>query len=243
MCYSAQIEADYRTFVCEFGAVVDMEAFTQLWLRDNNETRRPKTPGALDLSFLRPGDSNVAAIAAEIREWDKEEVAQLEIELTKQTDRLAAAKQRLATTLTKIAASEHRISGNKIEQIKRKIADLKRGNLEARDSRMFPGYYCPMLVSEGGKLVVRPMRYECRPGRSRCSMTKNISHVQRQTRQLGGLLEGWVRAHAQVATGRHLLRERGRRGRAESGGPVHPAQSGADAGGLLVVHWTAPKGQ
>lgn len=163
MCYSAQIEADYKKFVREFGAVVDLELFAQLWLRDNNKTRRPKTPRALDLSFLRPGDSSVAAIAAEIREWDNEEVAQLENELIKQTDRLATAELKLASKPTKTAANEQRISGNKIEQIKRKIADLKRANLEVRDSRMFPGYYCPVLVSEGGKLVVKPMRYQCRP--------------------------------------------------------------------------------
>jgi putative SOS response-associated peptidase YedK len=28
---------------------------------------------------------------------------------------------------------------------------------------MFPGYYCPVLVSEGGRVVVKPMRYQCRP--------------------------------------------------------------------------------
>ena len=163
MCYSAQIEADYKKFVREFGAVVDLEVFTQLWLRDNNKTRRPKTPRAMDLSFLRPGDSSVAVIAAEIREWDNEEVAQLETELAKQAERLATAEQKLATKPTKTAANEQRIAGNKIEQINRKVADLKRANLEARDSRMFPGYYCPVLVSEGGKLVVKPMRYQCRP--------------------------------------------------------------------------------
>jgi len=163
MCYSAQIEADYKKFQREFGAVIDIETFTRLWLRDNDKARRPKTPRALDLSFLWPGDSKVAAIAAEIREWDNEEVAQLKTELTKQTERLAAAEQKLATKPTKTAANEQRIAGNKIEQIKRRIADLKRANLEARDSRMFPGYYCPVLVSEGGKLVVKPMRYQCRP--------------------------------------------------------------------------------
>ncbi|WP_312914500.1 SOS response-associated peptidase family protein [Stenotrophomonas sp.] len=163
MCYSAQIEADYKKFQREFGAVVDIETFTRLWLRDNDKARRPKTPRALDLSFLRPGDSSVAAIAAEIREWDTEQVAQLETELTKQTERLAAAEQKLATKPTKTAANEQRIAGNKIEQINRKVADLKRANLLARDSRMFPGYYCPVLVSEGGQLVVKPMRYQCRP--------------------------------------------------------------------------------
>ncbi|MGE8280568.1 MAG: SOS response-associated peptidase family protein [Stenotrophomonas sp.] len=162
MCYSAQIEADYKKFQLEFGAVIDLPTFTDLWLR-NKDKPRPKTPRALDLSFLRPGDSKVAAIAAEIREWDTDEIAQLETELQKQTDRLAAAEQKLATKPTKTAANELRIAGNKIEQIKRRIGDLKRANLEARDSRMFPGHYCPVLVSEGGKLVLKPMRYQCRP--------------------------------------------------------------------------------
>jgi len=162
VCYSAQIEADYKKFQLEFGAVIDLPTFTDLWLRKMGKPR-PKTPRALDLSFLRPGDSKVAAIAAEIREWDTDEIAQLETELQKQTDRLAAAEQKLATKPTKTAANEQRIAGNKIEQIKRKVADLKRANLLARDSRMFPGYYCPVLVSENGKLVVKPMRYQCRP--------------------------------------------------------------------------------
>ena len=163
MCYSAQIEADYKQFVRNFGAIIDLQAFAELWLRDRGKEKRPKTPRALDLSFLRPGDSSVAAIAAEIREWDNEEVAQLETELAKQAERLAAAEAKLATKPTKTAANEQRIAGNKIEQIKRRIADLKRANLEARDSRMFPGYYCPVLVSEGGRVVVKPMRYQCRP--------------------------------------------------------------------------------
>lgn len=162
MCYSAQIEADYKKFVLNYGAVIDLQTFAKLWLREGDKPR-PKTPRALDLSFLRPGDSKVAAIADEIREWDTEEIAQLETKREEQANRLAAAEQKLATKPTKTAANEQRIAGNKIEQIDRKVADLKRANLLARDSRMFPGYYCPVLVSEGGKLVLKPMRYQCRP--------------------------------------------------------------------------------
>ena len=163
MCYSAQIEADYKKFVRNFGAVIDLKAFAAMWLKDAGKERRPKTPRALDLSFLRPGDSAVAAIAAEIREWDTAEIAQLETELFKQAKRLADAERKLAEKPTKTAANEQRIAGNKIDQIKKKIADLKRSKPEARDSRMFPGYYCPVLVSDGGKVVVKPMRYQCRP--------------------------------------------------------------------------------
>ena len=162
MCYSAQIEAAYTKFVRKFGAVLDKKAFAKMWLRDEGKERRPKTPRALDLSFLASDDPDVAGIAQEIRQWDAEDVAQLETELIRQAKRLADADRKLATKPTKTAENEKRIAGNKIEQIKGRIADLKRSRPEAKDSRMFPGYYCPVLVSEGGRLVVKPMRYQCR---------------------------------------------------------------------------------
>ncbi|MGE8220956.1 MAG: SOS response-associated peptidase family protein [Stenotrophomonas acidaminiphila] len=162
MCYSAQIEAAYTKFVRQFGAVLDKKAFAKMWLRDEGNERRPKTPRALDLSFLTSDDPDVAGIAQEIRRWDAEDIAQLETELFRQAKRLADAERKLATKPTKTAENEKRIAGNKIEQIKGRIADLKRVRPEAKDSRMFPGYYCPVLVSEGGRLVVKPMRYQCR---------------------------------------------------------------------------------
>ncbi len=162
MCYSAQIEAAYTKFVRQFGAVLDKKAFAKMWLHDEGKERRPKTPRALDLSFLAADDPDVAGIAQEIRQWDAEDVAQLETELFRQAKRLADAERKLATKPTKTAENEKRIAGNKIEQIKGRIADLKRSRPEAKDSRMFPGYYCPVLVSERGRLVVKPMRYQCR---------------------------------------------------------------------------------
>ncbi|MHC6216748.1 SOS response-associated peptidase family protein [Stenotrophomonas acidaminiphila] len=162
MCYSAQIEAAYTKFVRQFGAVLDKKAFAKMWLHDEGKERRPRTPRALDLSFLTSGDPEVAGIAQEIRQWDAEDVAQLETELFRQAKRLADAERKLATKPTKTAENEKRIAGNKIEQIKGRIADLKRSGPEPKDSRMFPGYYCPVLVSEGGRLVVKPMRYQCR---------------------------------------------------------------------------------
>lgn len=162
MCYSAQIEAAYTKFVRQFGAVLDKKAFAKMWLHDEGKERRPRTPRALDLSFLTSDDPDVVGIAQEIRQWDAEDVAQLETELFRQAKRLADAERKLATKPTKTAENEKRIAGNKIEQIKGRISDLKRSRPEPKDSRMFPGYYCPVLVSEGGRLVVKPMRYQCR---------------------------------------------------------------------------------
>lgn len=163
MCYSAQIEADYAKFVRNFGAIIDLQAFAELWLRDRGKEKRPKTPRALDLSFLLSDDPAMEGLADEIRQWDAHDVSQLEMELFKQAKRLADAERKLAEKPTKTAANEQRIASNKIEQIKGRIADLKRSKAETKDFRMFPGYYCPVLVSEGGRVVVKPMRYQCRP--------------------------------------------------------------------------------
>ena len=78
--------------------------------------------------------------------------------------RLADAERKLAVKETKVALNDQRIAGNKIKQLKRWIADAKRTEHEpARDDRIFPDWYAPVMVEENGKRIVRPMRYHCRP--------------------------------------------------------------------------------
>ena len=64
---------------------------------------------------------------------------------------------------TKAAAESKRIAGNKIEAALRRLDDLRRTELIPRDWRIFPDNYAPVIVSEHGELVVKPMRYQCRP--------------------------------------------------------------------------------
>lgn len=45
---------------------------------------------------------------------------------------------------------------------RKRLADLQRVEPKDRDSRIFPGVYAPVIVSEAGKLVIKPMRYQCR---------------------------------------------------------------------------------
>ena len=39
---------------------------------------------------------------------------------------------------------------------------LRRTEPKDRDSRIFPGHYAPVMGMEGGRRVVKPMRYQCR---------------------------------------------------------------------------------
>src|SRR3546814_1765425 len=53
--------------------------------------------------------------------------------------------------------------GDKVEAALRRLGDLKRTELLPRDNRIYPGTYAGVMVSEDGKRILRPMRYQCRP--------------------------------------------------------------------------------
>ena len=43
-----------------------------------------------------------------------------------------------------------------------KLAGLRCSELVDEDSRIFPGWYAPVVIIENGLRVVKPMRYQCR---------------------------------------------------------------------------------
>ena len=161
MCYSAQITAAYQKLVRMTGASLSLQEFAALYAHDPGK-KRPKTPKAMDDAFRAWTTSAEQAVWAEIEQWNRAEAAILEQELFANRKRLADAGRSLQTRATLKARQEVRIAGNKIERAMGKLADLKRSEGKGRDSRIFPGVYAPVVVSEGGKLVIKPMRYQCR---------------------------------------------------------------------------------
>lgn len=75
--------------------------------------------------------------------------------------RLADAERSLQTKEAKKAREDVRIADNMIERAMGKLGDLKRSGGKDRDRRMFFGVYPSVIVSEGGKLTIKPMRYQC----------------------------------------------------------------------------------
>ena len=67
-----------------------------------------------------------------------------------------------AVALTPPAIDSKRIATDKIDAALRRLEDITRAELEPRDSRIFPGYYAPVLIVENKQRVVKPMRYQCR---------------------------------------------------------------------------------
>ncbi len=163
MCYSSQVWADYRKFVRAYGAVIDVEEFYRLyWERAQGSSA--KIPKGMDHAFLSAMSGREAEIARLIAEWNATVVSDSEQKLFTQAKRLADAERKLAVKETKAALKDQRVAGNKIQQFKGWIADAQRTQLEPiRDDRIWPDWYCPVMVAEGNRLVVKPMRYHCRP--------------------------------------------------------------------------------
>lgn len=69
MCYSAQIQADYKKYVRQFRATLSIAEFTALFAFDPYK-KRPKTPKAMDDAFRDATAPEEAAIALEIAQWD-----------------------------------------------------------------------------------------------------------------------------------------------------------------------------
>ncbi|MBP0595072.1 SOS response-associated peptidase family protein [Paraburkholderia sp. LEh10] len=162
MCYSAQIEADYKRFIRMFGATIDIREFARLYWERAEGRLKAKLPKAMDDAFANPQSDAEAEIKRLIDRYNADQMKTLEEELFKQRARLIAAERALQTKTTKAATESKRIAGDKIEAALGRIDDIRRTELLARDSRIFPGNYAPVLIQENGQLVVRPMRYLCR---------------------------------------------------------------------------------
>jgi putative SOS response-associated peptidase YedK len=162
MCYSSRIWADYRKYVKEFGAILDIKEFVRVFWERRNDSR-VRIPKAMEAPLADSQDPGTAQVRELIEEFHRDQATELEQELFRQRRRLADAERQLASKSTKAASESKRIAINKIDRALEKLADLRRTELQEDDSRIFPQYYAPVLVMEQGRLVVKPMRYQCRP--------------------------------------------------------------------------------
>lgn len=162
MCYSAMVWADYRRYIKEFGAEIDAQAFIRLAERRLHD--RNTWPKAMVDAFSQASKPDELEVKTLLERYAAQEATKLQEGLFAQRKRLADAQRVLASPKpTKKASEDQRIANNKIEQALSKLADLQRVEPKERDNRIFPGHFCPVMVWEGGRTVVKPMRYQCRP--------------------------------------------------------------------------------
>lgn len=158
MCYSAQIEASYKEYYRRFGAGVSFSEYAAK-VRELDY----RYPPNIERDFADPQTAEEREVFELIQKRKGLQVSQAEQLLFEQRARLVAAERKLQVKETKAASESARIARNKIEWATERLSALRRMEPRASDSRVYPGWYCPVLVMEAGQPRVHLMRYQCRP--------------------------------------------------------------------------------
>lgn len=243
MCYSAQAWQDYRKFKREFGADLGIKEYVRLFWDRKAKGTPYKFPKAMLDAFADATDGDELKIRHWIQEWNSEQATAIEQELFTQKTRLVSAERTLQTKVTKKAQSDQRIATDKIGKAKLRLSDLGRKEGLPRDLRFFPGNYATVMVSEAGKRVVYPMRYQCRPnGKPAVYDIKYPGTYNARRDNLEGFWKGqFGHTHALLVVETFYENVEGENGKNQilqftprQGGPMYVA--------CLWSHWTDPKG-
>ncbi|MHA6203521.1 SOS response-associated peptidase family protein [Dyella soli] len=162
MCYSAQIEADYDKFVREWGAIISIKRFVELFWEKRKDGGWSKIPKAMREAFRKPHGEEGFELAKLVAEGDREQAVALQAGLDAQVARLQRAEAVLAGPKpTKSASSDKRIATDKISRAPRNLDDLTSKEPKDHDTRIDPGIYAPVMIEKDGQRIVVPMRYQC----------------------------------------------------------------------------------
>jgi putative SOS response-associated peptidase YedK len=165
MCYSALVRHDLQWLAKRYGAAIAWEMFEALF-RKRLEDDGIQFARALDVHILRMQDEQARPSQALIEQYRASQARGWEQELFKQRKRLVDAQRKLQAKETKAARNDERIATGKIATLTAKLTALRSDHIDSDDTRIFPRKYAPVITEEGGRLLIRPMRYLCRlPGK------------------------------------------------------------------------------
>ena len=163
MCFSALVRQDLQWLAKRYGAEVAWEMFEELYLKrlDDDDVL---TARALDVYVMRMQSSAAQKCQSYIEAYRTKQAGIWERELFKQRKRLVDAQRKLQTKETKAARKDERVATDKIETFTSRLTTLRSDQLRDTDSRIFSKrYFVPIITNDAGRLVIRPMRYLCRP--------------------------------------------------------------------------------
>ncbi len=162
MCYSALVKQDWKRLERTFGARADLASFERLFVR-RLEDATIRIPKGMELGFHDPVTAQEQRIYDAIAAFHSQRTRHLEEGLFAQKKRLGDAERKLQVRQTKAARDSQRIASDKVQWHLSKLAEIRRTELDPEDGRIFPFWYAPVVIAEGSELVIKPMRYHCRP--------------------------------------------------------------------------------
>jgi len=161
MCYSAIIQQSLLTLARRFEATIEWTAFENV-LAQRAQGEKLDVPRALDQYILGLTDAGARRSQELITQYRARVEGEWQQELFKQRKRLADRERELAVRDTKTARKDAEIAKRKVQQLSGKVKKLRMAEVDEEDNRIFPRWYAPVIVNDGGRRVIRPMRYQCR---------------------------------------------------------------------------------
>ena len=162
MCYSAQVVQMVRKLHRQLGVRLDYAEAEKLFFRRLEDSRLNISRG-FEANFEDPVTDQECRIKHAIDEHRARTASKCERELFLQKTRLVRADRSLKSKDTRKAREDVRISTAKIDALTARLTDLRRSDPKGDDDRVFPMVYAGVIVKQGGKNVLSPMRYACRP--------------------------------------------------------------------------------
>ncbi len=151
MCYSAQIEADYDKFIREWGAIISIKRFVELFWEKRKDGQWVKIPKAMREAFRKPASEDTFELAKLVAEGGPRAGGEIPRRSgcpdgrvwQKAEDVLAGPKP------TKKATDDKRIATDKISRAQRNLDDLTRKEPKDRRLAHLPGHLCAGDDREG----------------------------------------------------------------------------------------------
>src|SRR3569833_917102 len=167
MCYSALVRQNLTWLSKRYGVEVAWELFQELFRRRIDDDDGVQLSRALDVHVMQMTNEKARPSQDYIEQYRANQARVWEQELIKQRLCLVVAQRKLQIKETKAARNDERIATEKMAALSAKLSTLHSEQIAGDDARIFPKkYYVPVVTNEGGRLLIRPMRYLCRlPGK------------------------------------------------------------------------------
>jgi putative SOS response-associated peptidase YedK len=162
MCYSAQLKAEHRRYEELFGVRISIFDYVKLF-KDRILGLDAVIPRGVEAQFFNPQTEAEREIKSAIEQYREMRALDLQREIFEQKTRAAEAERKLQVKYTKTAEQSLGVAQRKIAANMAKLAELHRDEVIESDWRIYPGNYAPLMVRENGELIVKPMRFRCRP--------------------------------------------------------------------------------
>lgn len=198
--YSATVWTDPKLYASHFHAAIGLDAFFHSFQR-RAEGDRVIVPTEVDQAFLESREPEFEPIRNLAMGHRLEQIRAADEEIASRSARLIDAERQLEMKRAKAAGHSSCRTSYKITQARRRREALVQGVEQFEVGRMFPGSFVPIVTMQDARMVVRPMRYQCRPAHVERRMENMLEspHHARKDRLEGRWQREFGHTHGVIA--------------------------------------------